>query len=325
MTKGRDGVGVGCCVTTSTIDMTRRDHVTVRVPATSANLGPGFDALAVALDLAEDVTLARRPVGSATRVHVSGINASLLPHDETLLAYRSVVAAYRRMGRAVPALDLELATRIPRSGGLGGSAAAIVAGAVAANALEGMPLSQSEVLDLVAEIEGHPDNVSAALLGGLVVCVAGRDGLVSTRLPVPTELQAVVCLPEASISTKSARGVIPQTFPIGDAVFNLGRTALIVAAFATRDWSLLRDGMDDRIHQPARGTILGALHPVIQAALDAGAHGAALSGAGSAMIALATARFDEIAAAMGNAAAGHGSPNRTIRLALSDAGARVVG
>jgi homoserine kinase len=300
--------------------------VTVRVPATSANLGPGFDALAVALDLAEDVTLARLPAGSATHVRVSGINASLLPHDETLLAYRSVVATYRRMGRTVPALDLELATRIPRSGGLGGSAAAIVAGVVAANTLEGAPLSQPAVLDLVAEIEGHPDNVSAALLGGLVVCVAGRDGrVVATRLPVPAELQAVVCLPEASISTKSARGVIPQTFPIGDAVFNLGRTALIVAAFATRDWSLLRDGMDDRIHQPARGRILQALHPVIQAALGAGAHGAALSGAGSAMIALATERFDEIAAAMGDAASWHGSPNRTIRLALSDAGARVVG
>lgn len=300
--------------------------MTVRVPATSANLGPGFDALAVALDLAEDVTLARLPAGSATHVRVSGINASLLPHDETLLAYRSVVATYRRMGRTVPALDLELATRIPRSGGLGGSAAAIVAGVVAANTLEGAPLSQPAVLDLVAEIEGHPDNVSAALLGGLVVCVAGRDGrVVATRLPVPAELQAVVCLPEASISTKSARGVIPQTFPIGDAVFNLGRTALIVAAFATRDWSLLRDGMDDRIHQPARGRILQALHPVIQAALGAGAHGAALSGAGSAMIALATERFDEIAAAMGDAASWHGSPNRTIRLALSDAGARVVG
>lgn len=312
-------------MTASTRDVAPRNRVTVRVPATSANLGPGFDALAIALDLAEDVTLARLPVGSATRVRVSGINATLLPHDETLLAYRGVAAAYRRMGRTVPALDLELVTRIPRSGGLGGSAAAIVAGVVAANALEGAPLSQSEVLDLVAEIEGHPDNVSAALLGGLVVCVAGRDGLVSTRLPVPAELQAVVCLPETSISTKSARGVIPQTFPIGDAVFNLGRTALIVAAFATRDWSLLREAMDDRIHQPARGTILRALHPVIQAALDAGAHGAALSGAGSAMIALATGRFDEIAAAMGDAAASHGSPNRTICLALSDAGARVVG
>jgi homoserine kinase len=303
---------------------TPRDRVTVRVPATSANLGPGFDALAVALDLSEDVTLARLPAHASARVRVTGVNASLLPHDETLLAYRGVVAAYRRMGRALPALDLELATRIPRSGGLGGSAAAIVAGVVAANALEGSPLSRMEELDLVAGIEGHPDNVSAALLGGLVVCVAARDGLVSKRLSVPTDLHAVLCLPETSISTKSARGVIPQSFPIGDAVFNLGRTALIVAAFATRDWSLLRDGMDDRIHQPARGTILAALHPVIAAAIDAGAHGAALSGAGSAMIAFASDHFDEIAVAMSDAAARHGSPNRTIRLALSDSGARVI-
>ena len=305
-------------------DSAPRDRVTVRVPATSANLGPGFDALAVALDLTEEVTLARRASGTPPRVRVTGFNAALLPHDETLLAYRGVVATYQRMGRTVPPLDLELATRIPRSGGLGGSAAAIVAGVVAANALEGAPLTQNETLDLVASIEGHPDNVSAALLGGLVVCVAGRDGLVSSRLPVPTELQAIVCLPETSISTKSARGVIPQSFPIGDAVFNLGRTALIVAAFATRDWSLLRDGMDDRIHQPARGTILAALGPVIAAAIDAGAHGAALSGAGSAMIALATDHFSAIATAMSDAAARHGSPNRTMRLSLSDVGAHVV-
>ena len=309
----------------SITDVARRERVTVRVPASSANLGPGFDALAVALDLAEDVTLSRLPEGSRPHVRVTGVNASLLPHDETLLAYRGVVGAYQRMGRELPALDLELVTRIPRSGGLGGSAAAIVAGVVAANALEGSPLTQAEELDLVAGIEGHPDNVSAALLGGLVVCVAGRDGPVSTRLPVPTDLQAVLCLPETSISTKSARGVIPQNFSIGDAVFNLGRTALIVASFATRDWSLLRDGMDDRIHQPARGGILEALHPVITAAIDAGAHGAALSGAGSAMIALSTGHFDEIAVAMSDAAARHGSPNRTIRLALSNVGARIVG
>ena len=307
-----------------TTTMMPRDRVTVRVPATSANLGPGFDALAVALDLSEELTIHRLPAGEPARVRVTGTNAGLLPEDETLLAYRAVVATYRHLGRAVPALALELATRIPRSGGLGGSAAAIVAGVVAANALEGSPLARPEELELVAAIEGHPDNVAGALLGGLVVCVNGRGGLVATRLPVPADLQAIICLPRASISTKSARGVIPREFPIGDAVFNLGRTALIVAAFATRDWSLLRDGMDDRIHQPARGRILQALHPVIEAALEAGAHGAALSGAGSAMIALATGKFDEIATAMGDAATRHGSPNRVIRLALSDAGARVV-
>jgi homoserine kinase len=257
-------------------------------------------------------------------VRVTGINGALLPHDETLLAYRAAVAAYRQMGRDVPALDLELVTRIPRSGGLGGSAAAIVAGVVGANALEGSPLSQAEQLDLVAGIEGHPDNVSAALLGGLVVCVAGRDGLVASRLHVPTDLQAVVCLPETSISTKAARGVIPQTLSTGDAVFNLGRAALTVAAFATGNWSLLRDGMDDRIHQPARGTILTALRPVIDAAMAAGAHGAALSGAGSAMIALASTNFEAIAEAMSEAAARHGYPNRTMRLALSDQGARLI-
>jgi homoserine kinase len=303
--------------------------VRVRVPATSANLGPGFDALGLALDLFEEVHLRRLGPAetgrsSRPRIAVRGLAAGRLPTDETLLAYQGAVAVYRRLHRPVPALALDLESRIPRSGGLGGSAAAVVGGAVAANALEDYPLSPEDLLEIATALEGHPDNAAAALFGGLVVSVQGRDGVIAKRIAPPAGLFAVLVMPHQAISTKHVRGgVLPRDIPLADAVFNLGRTALLVAAFLTADWSLLREAMDDRLHQPARGRLYPALHPTISAALEAGAHGAALSGSGSAMIALATARETEIAEAMRRAAEAHGFPGTTAVVALAAEGATV--
>ncbi len=302
-----------------------RNEVRVRVPATSANLGPGFDALGLALELFEELRLARRSAGvSQHQIRVSGVSAGRLQETPNLLAFRAAAAVYQRLGRTMPPLELELVTRIPSSRGFGSSAAAIVGGVVAANTLEGTPLNRQAQLELVTELEGHPDNVAAALLGGFVVSVQGRSGLVAKRLEPPEELGAVVCIPEKAMSTKHARGVMPTHLTRDDAVFNLGRTALLVAAFLTRDWALLRDAMDDRIHQPARGQIFPALHPAIEAALEAGAHGAALSGAGSGIIAFATGKEQEIAGAMRRTVEGHGFPCRTDVLRLSARGAEVV-
>jgi homoserine kinase len=299
--------------------------VRVRVPATTANLGPGFDALGLALDLHEDVVLRRLPEDAAgPQISVHGLNVRRLHADQNLLAYQGALAVYRRLERPAPPLALELHTRIPRSGGMGGSAAAIVGGIAAANALEGSPLSTADLLDVATEVEGHPDNVSAALLGGLVVTVHGRDGLIFKRLDPPKGLSAVVMVPKQSISTKAARGVLPTHLSVKDAVFNLSRTAMLVAAFQTGDWPLLRDAMEDKLHQPARGGIFPALFPTIEAALGAGAHGAALSGSGAAIIALATDRLEEIGAAMRAAAEAHGAPGSSMVLALSAAGARVT-
>jgi homoserine kinase len=304
--------------------------VRVRVPATSANLGPGFDALGLALDLFEEVHLRRldpREVGSPPRprIAVRGHGAGGLPADESLYAYQGAVAVYRRLGRQVPPLGLVLENRIPRSGGLGGSAAAVVAGAFAANALEGRPLPPAALLEIATILEGHPDNAAAALYGGLVISVQGRDGVLAKRVPPPPGLSAVLVLPDRAISTKQARsGVLPREVSLGDAVFNLGRTALLVAAFQSGDWALLREAMDDRLHQPARGRLYPALEPTIAAALAAGAHGAALSGSGSAILALATEGHEAIAEAMRAAAAGAGFPGSTAVVALSADGATEV-
>jgi homoserine kinase len=307
-----------------------RERVRVRVPATSANLGPGFDALALALDIFDEVTLTRLPPAASgpaarPRISVQGLGAGRLPEDESLYAYQGVLAVYRHLRRSVPPLALDLLNRIPRSGGLGGSAAASVAGLVAANALEGDALTQTDLLELASEMEGHPDNSSAAILGGLVISVKGRAGLIARRVPVPPQLTAVMVLPEQAISTRQSRGgVLPRFVPLGDAVYNLGRTALLVAAMQSGDWSVLREAMDDRLHQPPRGRLFPALRPTIAAALAAGAHGAALSGSGSAIIALATVRQTEIAAAMRGAAAAHGYPGTTAIVAVSQVGATVL-
>ncbi len=301
-----------------------RQAVRVRVPATSANLGPGFDALGLALDLHEEVALERLPAGEASQITVRGVQAGWLRADSNLLAYRAAAAVYQRLGRPTPPLRLELHTRIPRCGGLGGSAAAIVGGAVAANLLEGGPLSERDLLELATALEGHPDNVAPALAGGLVISVQGAGGIIAKRLAPPAELSAVLFLPEHAISTKRARAVLPRRLLREDAVFNLGRAALLVAAFVTQDWPLLREAMADRLHQPARSRIYRALPGTIEAALAAGAHGAALSGAGAAIIALATERQEEIGQAMCRAAAEQGFPGRALTLALAERGAMAI-
>lgn len=303
-----------------------RRRAAVRVPATTANLGPGFDALGLALDLHEEVWLERLTERQgAPRITVSGLNAGRLREDINLLAFRGVRAVYDALERPMPVLALELKTRIPRSGGLGGSAAALVGGLAAANVLEGNPLSRDRILELATAMEGHPDNVAPAILGGLVVCVHGRDGLITKRITPPKALRAVLVVPDQSISTHAARSVVPRQYSREDAIFNLGRTALLVSAFLTQDWALLRDAMDDRIHQPYRGQVYGALFPVLEAALGAGAHGAALSGSGSAILALASERHQEIGAAMLEAARSQGFPGKIMILRLSAAGASLAG
>lgn len=321
-----------------------REAVRASAPATSANLGPGFDALGLALELREEVALRRLPAGASStaqsstnggvgvrsrsdppdpQIRLHGVHVGRLRPDRNVLAYRAAVAVYGRLGRAVPPLALDLYGHIPRSGGLGGSAAAIVAGMVAANALEGEPLDKQALLELANQMEGHPDNVAPALLGGLVVCVQGSERLIVKRLEPPRELRAVVYLPDHAISTKHARSVLPNQVSRHDAVFNLSRTALLVAAFQTRDWPLLREAMNDQLHQPARANLLPALFPTIKAAVEAGAHGAALSGSGAAILALATERLEEVAAAMQEAAHAHGTSGRAAVYRLASDGATV--
>lgn len=277
-------------------------RVRVSVPASVANLGPGFDALGLALDLFNVVEAEPAPEG--LQVEMVG-EARGLPAGENLVL-RAMERAFALAGRALPPLRLRLTNRIPVGCGMGSSAAAIVAGVVVANALLGDPWPPERLLDLACDLEGHPDNVAPALWGGLVVSCRSGDGVRWIRLEAPSELQAVLVIPEMVLPTREARRVLPESVPFGDAVFNVGRAALLVAALAGRRYDLLGEAMRDRLHQPYRSRLVPGMEDALEAAGAAGALGAALSGAGPALLAFAVGDARPIARAVQEALARHG-------------------
>jgi homoserine kinase len=297
-------------------------RITARVPATSANLGPGFDCFGLALDLRSDTTLR---LGEPFSIRVEGEGVNRIAHDERNLIYRAIRTFYERIGRRLPPFALEIHSRIPLTGGLGSSSAGIVGGLLAANVAAGRPMDADALLALAAELDGHPDNVAPAMLGGLVVVVGdtGR-GPATVSLPIPDQLSAVVFVPTFSMPTKRARALLPDLVPRRDAVFNAGRTALWIAALQTGRLELLRLATQDRLHQPYRAKLFPALPVLIEAALAAGAHGAALSGAGSAVLALATGRQSQIGQAMKDAALRRGIHGRWLAVDVARSGAEVV-
>jgi homoserine kinase len=296
--------------------VTMAGPLTVRVPATSANLGPGFDVLGLALQVYNTVTVAahaggqKQPApgdrgagdmreGDGPAVTVEGEGAGELATDASNLVYRSIGAVFARAGRPLPALLLHLHNRIPVGRGLGSSAAAIAGGVVAANALLGDAYTREELLECALALEPHPDNLAAALYGGVAIAVC-RDGalpIVRRFAPAPG-LKVMLLVPDGVSSTAHARGILPLEVSRADAVFNMSRTALLVHALAVGDVDILVTAMEDRLHQPQRGALFPALPAMIEAARAAGAYGAALSGAGSTVLAFAG---EERAPAVGEA------------------------
>ncbi|WP_435736630.1 homoserine kinase [Cellulosimicrobium sp. PMB13] len=263
------------------------DHVRVRVPATSANLGPGFDALGLALAL-HDVIEVRALASDAVVVDVEGEGAGEVPGDESHLVVRALRAALDVAGAPQTGLHLSCVNRIPHGRGLGSSAAAAVAGIVAARALVADPtaLDDATVLGLASELEGHPDNAAPALLGGATVAwLAGvAGGARAARLDVHPDVRATVLVPSARLATSRARGVLPQTVPHADAAFNAGRAALLVEAL-TRRPDLLLEATEDRLHQGYRSDVMPSTYELVQA-LRAEGLAATVSGAGPTVLVL---------------------------------------
>jgi homoserine kinase len=291
--------------------------VVITVPATSANLGPGFDALGLALELRDRVEL----VAGAASPRVW--SSRPLPGGDDNLALRAAKRVCAEVG-AEPSFLLRLHLQIPVGRGLGSSAAAIVGGLMAANAWLGSRLPLERLLDLATEIEGHPDNVAPALMGGLCVACRGSGGVSAVRLAPPRDLVAALAIPERSLPTVAARRVLPARVPFADAVFNVQRAALLVAALATGRAEVLAEATRDRLHQPHRLPLVPGLAPAIEAARAAGAAGAFLSGAGPSVLALchpdqAASVAQAMAAAMQTA--GQAADARVLPLAA--AGARI--
>jgi len=262
--------------------------VHVRVPATSANLGPGFDTLGIALAHGDELWAATRPEPGAA-VEVQGVGAGEVPTDASNLVIRSAAHVFERLGRAMPGLDVVARNRIPHGRGMGSSGSAIVAGVmIAAGLLASDPdpiaLSEDQLLAFATELEGHPDNVSPALFGGLTIAWTGEDGPRFKKLMVHRGVYPLVLVPSFTMSTALARSLQPEHVPHEDAVFNVSRSALLIAAL-TQSPELLLEATEDRLHQNYRGEAMPATRDLIRS-LRAAGHPAVVSGAGPSVLVL---------------------------------------
>ncbi len=294
--------------------------ISVCVPATSANLGPGYDAVGLALSLGMKIGLdrARRP-----EIEVSGTGEDLVPRGPEHPAYRAARFVAEVVGEPDAHFRLVQENDIPPTRGLGGSAAALVGGAVAANELFGGQIAAPDLLNIVCELDGHPDNAAPALLGGLVIGTLTPTGISAVRLE-PKDLAAAVAVPDFAVSTTAARRALPENVPHRDAVFNVGRSGLLLGALATGEYDLLRVAMQDRLHQPYRAHLVPGLESVIDAALAHGAHGACLSGSGPTVLAFTPRELaPAVAAAMKKTFEAGGTEARSWALDVDLMGARV--
>lgn len=255
----------------------------IDVPATTANLGPGFDCLGLALDWWNTIVV---EPADEWKIQVRGLCEGI-PADTSNMTIENMQLFFDRIGKKMPPVHITMTNRIPIGRGLGSSAAALVGGLVAANVLTGEPMSRFELLELANESEGHPDNVSAALYGGFTVSSFEGADVTSVSVEPPQAWRAVLFIHDHALSTKFARKILPKKISRADAVFNIGRASLLTFAFLTENHELLGIGTQDRLHQPYREPLVQGMPELLAAARQAGAGGAALSGAGPSLLALA--------------------------------------
>src|SRR5215471_1130088 len=289
-------------------------QVHVRVPATTANLGSGFDVLGLALQLYNVFTMT---ITSDPSWRVRLPSGARFPSDERNLVFRAARALFTRVGVTPPGLHLSLSMHIPLARGLGSSSSAIVGGLMAANQLTGNTVDRDTLLTMAIAIEGHPDNVTPALLGGLTLSYTVAAQQRYLTLPWPPELTLVLAIPDFELSTAHSRAVLPVQVSRADAIFNCSRIALLVHALHSQRYDLLATAMDDRLHQPYRAALVPGMAEAIAAGYAAGARGVALSGAGPTLLALAVTAPEAVAAALQETFAHH-SVTCTTRLLQAD-------
>ncbi len=300
--------------------------IRVVVPCSSGNLGSGFDALGVALDARAITITANTYDGPLTISELTGEGAAELPRDSTNRILVAADLAARKVGKSLADLRAQVAidSTIPLARGMGSSASAAVAGAMLADALLDGAIGRPGALDAAAELEGHCDNVAPALYGGFQVSLKTGGRCFASAVPVQGELGAALFIPDQPLTTKEARSVLAKQVSMEDAVFNLARSAMTVAALGRGDFALLRESLADRLHQPARTKLMPWLPKLIEAALDGGAYGAALSGAGTTVCALcAPSRASAVAGEMRERARSLGLSGVAITSGISPSGTTV--
>ncbi|BBB92985.1 MAG TPA: homoserine kinase [Methylomusa anaerophila] len=305
--------------------------IKIRVPGTTANCGPGFDSIGIACTIYNEIEFTFTPAGPIEIV-IEGEGAGLLPETADNVIIKAVQMVFDRIYSRYPhcqqsrwqGIRLHMNNAIPLSRGLGSSAAAIVAGLVAANELCGNNLNKEEILEIASAMEGHPDNVAPAVYGGITVSVAEASQVHCIRFIPKADFSMVVAIPEFNLSTKLARKVLPDSVPFQDAVFNIGRTALLVSSLYEGKLDFLQYALIDKIHQPYRSKLIPGMPEVFTAARKAGALGAALSGAGPCLIAFALSDLNKIGKAMVNTFSQHNVKAYYKVLGIDQEGAKII-
>ena len=298
---------------------------TIKVPATSANLGPGFDALGLALDLwneAEFTPTSDKKIA----LTIEGEGRDTLPVDANNAIVDAALLVYDLAGKPCNGLRIHCINHVPLGSGLGSSSAAMLTGMLGANAALGDPFSREEILKLAIETEGHPDNVAPAMLGGLVASIIHDSHVVSLRLTLTshrTPIHITVVLPDFDFPTKQARAILPKQIDRRDAIYNISRAVIVTEAFRVGDLDMLSEAMTDKLHQPYRIPLIPGAQAAMDAMKGAGASAVALSGAGPSLIAFSTKRETAIGKAGQQAFAEAGLKSRVYKLKISRKGAQV--
>ena len=304
--------------------MSVNSSVTVTVPATTANLGAGFDCIGAALTLHNHFKF--QMVDGETQIFVTGSEAARVDtiYKDNLL-YCAYVKLYEHLGKTPPPVKMEIGLGVPLARGLGSSATAIVGGLVGANILAGEPLTQSQVMDLAISMEGHPDNVVPALIGGCRLAATSVDGWEICDIPWHESIVPVVAIPDFELSTKEARRVLPTEISRADAIFNISHLGLLLRALETGKTNWLQASLQDKLHQPYRSSLIQGYDAVNAAAINAGACGMVISGAGPTLLALTdTSHTIDVVAAMATAWKNVGVAAQVRALHIDNDGAKVI-
>ncbi|WP_312693427.1 homoserine kinase [Caproiciproducens sp.] len=263
--------------------------IRIQVPATSANLGSGFDSLGIALNLYNQVWMEE-----SDTIDISSKDSIQVPTDDSNLIFWAAKQVYEKCGRKLPGLKIVQLNNIPMARGLGSSSACIVAGILGANRLLGGPLSVQELINLAAEIEGHPDNTTPAIEGGLAASAIEADRVYSVSVPVSEKIRFALFIPPFELKTEKARSVLPTEYSRSDAVYNLSRSALMAASLFSGKLENLRVAVQDKIHQPYRASLIGHLDDVFRLSYELGSLGTYVSGAGPTIISMIDAADTEV-------------------------------
>jgi homoserine kinase len=300
----------------------RYTKVTVQVPASTANLGPGFDSIGLAIDLWNQASF--KLIDEGYIVQADGEGTDEVPRDEKNYILESFVQLYRHLDETPPqGVSLRCINRIPLASGMGSSTAALLTGLLAANAMLGTPLDKFDLLDLATSIEGHPDNIAPALFGGLTIGAIKDDQKVMMHQYLIPVMPVLIVLPEVSLLTEEARALLPEMIPREDAIFNHSRTPFLIEALRSGNLSLLAEATRDRLHQPYRFPRIPGSRQALDIARKAGALAATLSGAGPGLLVFPGQNRRDIVAPMLKAFEESGVTARAFHLASSNKGASV--